>query len=166
MGSLVGFVTLFGIAMRNGILLISHYRHLERVDGIPIDQELIIRGAMERLVPILMTAGSAALGLLPLVALGKLPGNEIEHPMAAVILGGLVSSTFLTLFILPVLYEWYARACRRSKASNRVKSGTHPIVYARNLATACAICVAWRNRRGQGGCRRSRTSLNRRAFSA
>jgi len=112
MGSLVGFVTVFGIAVRNGILLISHYRHLERDESMPLDGELIMRGAMERVVPILMTAGTAALGLLPLVIFGELPGNEIEHPMAVVILGGLVSSTALTLFVLPVLYQ--RLATRRS----------------------------------------------------
>jgi CzcA family heavy metal efflux pump len=110
MGSLVGFVTVFGIAVRNGILLVSHYRHLERDESMPFGTELIMRGAMERLVPILMTAGTAALGLLPLVVFGELPGNEIEHPMAVVILGGLVSSTALTLFVLPVLYQRLAKS--------------------------------------------------------
>ena len=106
LGSLVGFVTVFGIATRNGILLISHYQHLQFHDQMPFGRELILRGAAERLSPILMTASSTALALLPLVALGNLPGHEIEHPMAVVIIGGLVSSTFLTLVLMPVLYEW------------------------------------------------------------
>ena len=107
LGSMVGFVTVFGIAIRNGILLISHYRHLQQAEGMRVDRQFILRGAAERLAPILMTACSTALALLPLVVLGNLPGHEIEHPMAIVIVGGLVSSTFLTLFLLPVLYEWF-----------------------------------------------------------
>ncbi len=107
LGSMVGFVTVFGIAVRNAILLISHYRHLQQQEGMPVGKELILRGAMERLAPILMTASSTGLALLPLIVRGNLPGHEIEYPMAIVIIGGLVSSTFLTLFLLPVLYEWF-----------------------------------------------------------
>jgi Cu/Ag efflux pump CusA len=107
LGSMVGFVTVFGIAVRNGILLISHYRHLQQEEGIVVSRDLILRGAAERLTPILMTASCTALALLPLVVRGNLPGHEIEYPMAIVIIGGLVSSTFLTLFLLPVLYEWF-----------------------------------------------------------
>ncbi len=106
LGSLVGFVTVFGIAVRNGILLISHYQHLRQVEGLNFGQELILRGASERLAPILMTASSTALALLPLILFGNLPGHEIEHPMAIVIVGGLVSSTILTLVLMPVLYAW------------------------------------------------------------
>jgi len=106
LGSMVGFVTVFGVAIRNGILLVSHYQHLQQEEGLPFGRELILQGAAERLAPILMTASSTALALLPLAVLGNLPGHEIEHPMAIVIIGGLVSSTFLTLFLLPVLYEW------------------------------------------------------------
>jgi len=105
LGSLVGFVTVFGIAVRNGILLISHYQHLHHVEAVPVDRDLIIRGAAERLAPILMTALTTALALLPLVVLGDRPGHEIEHPMAVVITGGLVSSTFLSLVLLPVLFR-------------------------------------------------------------
>jgi len=104
LGSMVGFVTVFGVAIRNGILLISHYRHLQQEEGMPVDRDLIIRGAADRLPPILMTAATTALALLPLVLRGNLPGHEIEYPMAIVIVGGLVSSTFLTLVLLPVLY--------------------------------------------------------------
>lgn len=107
LGSLVGFVTVFGIAVRNGILLISHYRHLQQQEGIAAGRELALRGASERLAPILMTASSTALALLPLIVRGNLPGHEIEYPMAIVIIGGLISSTFLTLILLPVLYEWF-----------------------------------------------------------
>ncbi len=109
LGSLVGFVTVFGIAVRNGILLVSHFRHLQQVDQVPFSREMIVRGAGERLPAVLMTATATALALLPLVVYGDLPGREIEYPMALIILGGLTSSTCLTLFVLPVAYEWLAR---------------------------------------------------------
>lgn len=104
LGSLVGFVTVLGIAARNGIMLVSHYRHLESEEGVPFGRALVLRGALERLAPILMTALATALALVPLVAGGNRPGHEIEHPMAVVILGGLVTSTLLNLFVLPALY--------------------------------------------------------------
>lgn len=102
LGSLVGFVTVLGIAARNGIMMMSHYKHLVS-EGSSFGPELIIRGALERLSPILMTALCAGLGLLPLVLAGNRPGHEIEYPMAIVILGGLASSTLLNLLVLPVL---------------------------------------------------------------
>lgn len=108
LGSLVGFVTVLGIAARNGIMLISHYRHLEQEESQPFGFDLIMRGAQERLAPILMTALAAALALLPIVLGGNRPGHEIEHPMAVVILGGLASSTVLNLFVMPVLYWRFA----------------------------------------------------------
>ena len=104
LGSLVGFVTVLGIAARNGILLVSHYRHLQTEENQPFGLDLILRGSEERLIPILMTAATAALALLPLVLKGDVPGNEIERPMALVILGGLATSTVLNLFLLPALY--------------------------------------------------------------
>jgi CzcA family heavy metal efflux pump len=104
LGSLVGIITVLGIAARNGILLIQHYRHIEQVEGEPFGLALILRGASERLSPILMTTLCTALALLPLVLRGSIPGHEIEHPMAVVILGGLVTSTLLTLFVVPILY--------------------------------------------------------------
>jgi Cu/Ag efflux pump CusA len=104
LGSLVGFVTVLGIAARNGILLVSHYRHLQVEEETPFGLDLVLRGSEERLIPILMTAATAALALLPLVLKGDVPGNEIERPMALVILGGLVTSTLLNLFLLPSLY--------------------------------------------------------------
>ncbi|MEJ7728406.1 MAG: efflux RND transporter permease subunit, partial [Polyangiaceae bacterium] len=110
LGSLVGFVTVLGIAARNGIMLVSHYRHLEQTEGVPFGASLVLQGAEERLAPILMTALAAGLALLPLVVRGNVPGHEIEHPMAMVILFGLVSSTALNLFILPSLYARFARA--------------------------------------------------------
>jgi len=104
LGSLVGMITVLGIAARNGILLLQHYRHLEKVEGEPFGLELVLRGASERLSPILMTTLCTGLALLPLVVRGSVPGHEIEHPMAVVILGGLVTSTLLTLFVVPALY--------------------------------------------------------------
>jgi Cu/Ag efflux pump CusA len=104
LGSLVGFLTVFGIAARNGILLINHYQHLEREEGEPFGPELVLRGSRERLAPILMTALATGLALVPLVISGEIPGAEIEYPMALVILGGLATSTLLNLFLVPTLY--------------------------------------------------------------
>lgn len=104
LGSLVGFVTIFGVAVRNGILLISNYQHLRESGVAATPHDLVLRGSVERLSPILMTAATTALAILPLIISGNLPGYEIEHPMAIVIMGGLISSTVLTLFVLPSLY--------------------------------------------------------------
>jgi Cu/Ag efflux pump CusA len=104
LGSLVGFFTVFGIAACNGIILINHYQHIERHEGGPFGPGLVLRGARERLGPILMTASVAGLALVPLMLAGNIPGQEIEYPMAIVILGGLVTSTVLNLFIVSSLY--------------------------------------------------------------
>ena len=104
LGTLVGFLTVLGIAARNGIMMICHFQHLEIHEGEPFGPALVLRGARERLSPILMTAGAAGLAILPLVIYGNLPGHEIEYPMAVVILGGLVTSTLLNLFVVPALY--------------------------------------------------------------
>lgn len=114
-GSLVGFVTVLGIAARNGIMLISHYRHLEEEEGMEFGVELVLRGAEERLAPILMTALCAGLALLPLVLAGDVPGHEIEHPLAVVIVGGLTTSTALNLFLMPALYAALGRRKSREK---------------------------------------------------
>jgi Cu/Ag efflux pump CusA len=108
-GSLVGFVTLFGISMRNSIMLISHYEHLVVREGLPWNLETVARGASERVLPILMTALVTALGVLPLALGSGEAGREIEGPMAIVILGGLASSTVLNLLVLPALCAWLAR---------------------------------------------------------
>ncbi|MEZ6125998.1 MAG: efflux RND transporter permease subunit [Planctomycetaceae bacterium] len=104
LGSLIGFVTVLGVAARNGIMLMDHYRHLQREEGMSFGPELVIRGAEERLAPILMTALTTGLALVPLLITGNKPGQEIEYPMAFVILGGLLTSTLLNLFVLPPLY--------------------------------------------------------------
>ena len=109
LGSLVGFVTIFGISLRNSIMLISHYQHLVEVEGMSWGREAAIRGAQERLVPILMTALVTALGLLPLALASGAPGNEIEGPMAQVILGGLITSTALNLLVLPTMALRFGR---------------------------------------------------------
>ena len=114
LGSLVGIITVLGIAARNGILLIQHYRHIEEVEGEPFGLELILRGAGERLSPILMTTLCTGFALLPLVVAGSIPGHEIEHPMAVVILGGLVTSTLLTLLVVPVLYLRFGSRSRQT----------------------------------------------------
>lgn len=120
LGTLIGLVAVIGIAARNGIMLISHFRHLETEEKMPFDVELVVRGARERLAPILMTALATGLALVPVVVGGHTAGHEIEHPMAVVILGGLCSSTILTLIVTPALYAWLGRPV--------VASGEEPMV--------------------------------------
>jgi CzcA family heavy metal efflux pump len=116
LGALIGFYTVMGIAARNGIMMITHFQHLERHEGEPFGPALVMRGARERLSPILMTALATGLALLPLVLSGDKPGQEIEHPMAIVILGGLATSTLLNLFVVPVLYLRFGRGAVRHEA--------------------------------------------------
>ena len=154
LGSLVGFLTVFGIAARNGILLINHYQHLERDEGEPFGPELVLRGARERLSPILMTALATGLALVPLVVAGNIPGHEIEHPMAVVILGGLVTSTLLNLFLVPSLYLRFGRGRYLTPQRELVKGASTPAPAAGLLpAVAEAVCQ-WR-RRGVGSRLRS-----------
>jgi CzcA family heavy metal efflux pump len=107
--SLVGFITLFGIATRNGIMLISHYQHLMDEEGIGF-RDAIVQGSMERLSPILMTALVTGVGLIPLALSAGEPGREIQQPMAVVILGGIITSTFLNMIVIPALYLKYGKA--------------------------------------------------------
>jgi CzcA family heavy metal efflux pump len=110
LGALVGFFTVFGIAARNGILLVNHWQHLQDDEGMAFGPALVLRGARERLSPILMTSLATGLALVPLIVLGERPGHEIEHPLAVVVVGGLVTSTLLNLFVLPSLYLRFGRS--------------------------------------------------------
>ncbi|WP_369142334.1 efflux RND transporter permease subunit [Streptomyces sp. R44] len=115
LGSLVGFFTVLGIAARNGILLINHCQHLEEHEGMEFGPALVLRGARERLSPILMTSLATGLAVLPLVFLGNRPGHEIEYPLAVVIVGGLVTSTLLNLLVVPSLYLRFGKGFRRHR---------------------------------------------------
>jgi Cu/Ag efflux pump CusA len=121
LGSLVGFFTVMGIAARNGILLVNHYQHLERQEGEAFGPALVLRGARERLSPILMTALATGLAVVPLVAAGAIPGHEIEHPLAVVILGGLFTSTLLNLFVVPSLYLRFGRPAAARSGGDRAR---------------------------------------------
>jgi Cu/Ag efflux pump CusA len=105
--AIIGFISLFGIATRNGMLLIDRYNSL-RASGMSVNDS-ILHGSLDRLNPILMTALSSGLALIPLALGGELPGNEIQSPMAKVILGGLLSSTILNGFIIPIMYLYISR---------------------------------------------------------
>lgn len=105
--AIIGLITLFGIATRNGILLVSRYQHL-RGEGMPLD-EAVMHGSLDRLTPILMTAFTSALALVPMIMNGSASGNEIQSPMAVVVLGGLLSSTLLNIFVIPIVYRWIVR---------------------------------------------------------
>lgn len=120
--SLVGFITLFGIATRNGVLLVSHYQHLMRDENLPL-QDAVVTGSRERLAPVLMTALTAGLALIPLVLAGDKPGNEIQSPMAEVILGGLLSSTFLNLVVVPVLFARWGEPAAAAGDDNPAAPG-------------------------------------------
>ncbi|HUH05256.1 MAG TPA: efflux RND transporter permease subunit [Kofleriaceae bacterium] len=121
-GSLIGFIALFGIATRNGLMMVSHYEHLLREEHAPFD-EAVERGSMERLSPVLMTALTAALALLPLVIAGDRPGNEIQAPMGIVIIGGLLTSTALNMLVLPALYSRFGRP-RRPAGTGDTEEGS------------------------------------------
>ena len=105
--AIIGLITLFGIATRNGILLVSRYQHL-RAAGMGLD-EAVLAGSADRLTPILMTAFTSALALIPMILAGDKSGNEIQSPMAVVVLGGLLSSTFLNVYVIPIVYRWVVR---------------------------------------------------------
>ena len=117
LGSLVGFFTVLGVVARNGIMMISHFQHLERVEGETFGPALVMRGAKERLSPIMMTTLTTALALVPLLVSGQIPGQEIEYPLAIVIVGGLITSTLINLFVVPSLYLRFGKGWRRTAAA-------------------------------------------------
>ena len=123
LGSLVGLLTILGIATRNGIMMISHFQHLEEEEGEAFGPELVLRGARERIAPIMMTALTTGLALVPLVISGNIPGQEIEYPMALVILGGLITSTLLNLLVVPVLYLRFGKAPQERPAATQFSRG-------------------------------------------
>ncbi len=115
--AVIGFISLFGIATRNGMLLITHYRYLQE-KGLSV-RDSVLQGSAERMNPILMTALTSALALIPLALRGDLPGNEIQSPMAKVILGGLLTSTFLNAFIIPLVYDWMSRRLEKQETKQQ-----------------------------------------------
>ncbi len=123
LGSMVGFLTVIGIVARNGIMLISHYQHLENVEGMEFGPALVLQGAKERVVPIMMTVLTTGLVLVPLIIAGSIPGHEIEHPMAVVIIGGLIASTLINLFVVPSLYLAFGKPRRRRPPPSGGPSG-------------------------------------------
>ena len=125
LASIVAFVTLCGIASRNGILMISHYIHLMENEGEKFDEHMIVRGSLERLGPVLMTALTALLGLIPFLLEPHAPGREILYPVAVVIVGGLISSTLLDLFVTPVLFSLTGRSMLEAGLIDTKKGGGH-----------------------------------------
>ena len=116
LGSLVGLLTVLDNAVRNCIMLFTHYQHLEQEEGVPFSLELVLRGSMERATPMVMLGLTAALALVPLLLAGNIPGNEIEYPMAIVIIGGLLTSEMLNLFLVPMLYLHFGKPRREGRA--------------------------------------------------
>jgi Cu(I)/Ag(I) efflux system membrane protein CusA/SilA len=107
--TLVAFITLCGIASRNGIMMLSHYLHLMKEEGMAFSEEMVVKGSLERLIPVLMTAISAAVALIPLLLSKGQPGKEILYPVAVVIVGGLISSTLLDILATPAIFYRFGR---------------------------------------------------------
>jgi Cu/Ag efflux pump CusA len=135
--SLIGFITVFGIAARNGIMMVSHILHLQRFEGVRHFREAVYQGSMERLAPILMTALAAGLALIPLAVGGEKPGNEIQTPMAIVILCGLLSSTLLNMIVLPALYLRFGRPAK-SEEEARLGEATQDTLHVPAATSAAA----------------------------
>jgi Cu/Ag efflux pump CusA len=120
--TIVGFIAVGGVAARNGIMMISHYLHLMRHEGESFSQKMIVRGTLERLVPVLMTALAAGIALIPLLLAAHEPGKEILHPVAVVIVGGLVSSSLLDLMVTPAVFYLFGQKA----ALKSIQTHTHP----------------------------------------
>jgi len=116
LGALAGFLAVFGVATRNGVAMVTHYQRLERHEGAPHGADLVLRGARDRLAPIVMTAGATTAAMLPFLVLGDRQGFEVVHPMAIVVIGGLVTSTLLSLFIVPALFLRFGGAAESAMA--------------------------------------------------
>jgi CzcA family heavy metal efflux pump len=140
--SLVGFISLTGIATRNGVLMVSHYIHLMTEDRMPWSKELIIRGSQERVAPVLMTAVTAGLGLVPLVLAKGEPGKEILYPVAVVILGGLITSTLLDFFVTPAIFYRFGRAAAERLAKEHADKHPAPFSSAVPAASVQAALAA------------------------
>ena len=153
LGSMVGFVTLFGITLRNSIMMISHFEHLVGEEGVAWGPETAVNGAGDRLAPILMTSIVTALGLLPLALGMNEPGREIEGPMALVIVGGLVTSMALNLLVLPTLALRYGRFQTPSDRSS-VPRRTSPAAAARHEILHPQIAFSTRRLRGSNSPRK------------
>jgi predicted RND superfamily exporter protein len=123
--SLVGFISLTGIATRNGVLMVSHYIHLMTEERRPWSKELIIQGSQERVAPVLMTAVTAGLGLIPLVLSKGEPGKEILYPVAVVILGGLITSTLLDFFVTPAVFYRFGKTAAERLAREHAEKHPH-----------------------------------------
>ena len=125
--SMIGFITLTGIAARNGILKISHYLNLAIGEGVPFGPDLVVRGSLERLTPVLMTALSAGVALVPLLYDAASPGKEILHPVAVTIFGGLISATLLDTFLTPILFLRFGqKPLARLQAAQDAAHAAHP----------------------------------------
>jgi Cu/Ag efflux pump CusA len=120
--TIVGFIAVGGVAARNGIMMISHYLHLMKHEGEGFTRQMIMRGTLERLVPVLMTALAAGIALIPLLLAAHEPGKEILHPVAVVIVGGLVSSTLLDLMVTPAVFYLFGRKA----ALKSIQTHPHP----------------------------------------
>ena len=160
LGALAGFLAVFAIAARNGIAMVTHYQRLERHEGETHGPSWSCAGARDRLAPILMTASATALAMLPFVVLGNRPGYEVVHPMAIVVIGGLVTSTLLSLFVVPALYlRFGGRRPRRWRPSSScciagpASSRMRPQRKARRMEVEPepAVTGAERRRNGTGG---------------
>ncbi len=159
--TMIGFITLFGIATRNGIMLVTHIHHLMAVEGVRDFREAVERGAKERLVPILMTAAAAGLALIPLALRRGKTGSEIQTPMAIVILCGLTTSTLLNMFVVPTLYLKFGSRRWRDILAADVKSASRSSIAAAPPAIPAESRELDRRCRGQRRLRRSRDAIKK-----